>query len=69
LPSYRIPEEVEAGIDAIEVWNARATTLATCPTQGDPRLLQRIRARRPESVGNLPDWISNEQPERTVRPG
>ncbi len=50
LARYRLPEEVAAGIDAIEVWNAAYNT-RWLP---DPRaiaLLQRVRRTRPDVVG------------------
>ncbi len=49
LPNYELPEEVRAGIDAIEVWNASYNT-RYLPDPRAIRLLHDIRARRPEVV-------------------
>lgn len=50
LPDYRIPEEVQAGIDAVEVWNTAYNT-RYLPDPRAIRLLQEIQRRRPEVVG------------------
>jgi hypothetical protein len=52
LARYVLPPEVEAGIDAIEVWNGAFNTRYL----PDPRaiaLLRRVRRRRPEVVGTV----------------
>ena len=50
LPDYRVPEEVRAGIDAIEVWNASYNT-RYLPDPRAIRLLHEMRRTRPEVVG------------------
>lgn len=50
LHRYRIPDEVAAAIDAIEVWNAAYNT-RYLPDPRALRLLGRVRRRRPEVVG------------------
>jgi len=50
LSRYRLPDEVEAGIDAIEVWNASYNT-RYLPDPEAISLLHRVRGRRPEVVG------------------
>ena len=50
LPGYQFPEEVRAGIDGIEVWNAAYNT-RWLPDPRAIRLLQEIRRRRPKVVG------------------
>jgi hypothetical protein len=50
LPRYHLPEEVLNHIDAIEVWNAGYNT-RYLPDPRAMRLLQQVRARRPEVVG------------------
>lgn len=50
LAHYRVPEEVAAGIDAVEVWNASYNT-RYLPDPRAVRLLRRIRRSRPEVVG------------------
>jgi hypothetical protein len=50
LPDYRIPPEVVAGIDAIEVWNAAYNT-RYFPDFRAIRLLRRARRERPGLVG------------------
>ncbi|MEO8140744.1 MAG: hypothetical protein ABI742_13905, partial [Gemmatimonadota bacterium] len=49
LPNYEMPDEVRAGIDAIEVWNASYNT-RYLPDPRAIRLLHRINATRPEVV-------------------
>lgn len=50
LADYRVPGEVLAGIDAIEVWNAAYNT-RFLPDPRAIRLLRDARVRRPELVG------------------
>jgi hypothetical protein len=50
LPRYRIPPEVAAAIDAVEVWNAAYNT-RYLPDPRAVRLLETIRLQRPELVG------------------
>jgi hypothetical protein len=50
LAGYHLPSEVEAGIDAIEVWNASYNT-RYLPDPEAISLLHRVRSRRPEVVG------------------
>jgi len=50
LFNYELPPEVEAGIDAIEVWNASYNT-RYLPDPAAIRLLHRVRRGRPEVVG------------------
>lgn len=50
LANYQIPDEVQRGIDAIEVWNAAYNT-RYLPDPQAVRILQRIRVWRPEVVG------------------
>src|SRR5262245_15128636 len=50
LCRYRLPGEVESGIDAIEVWNATYNT-RYLPDPEAISLLHRVRDRRPEVVG------------------
>ena len=50
LPNYEMPDEVRAGIDAIEVWNASYNT-RYLPDPRAIRLLHQINATRPEVVG------------------
>jgi hypothetical protein len=50
LPRYRIPEDVAAGVDAVEVWNAAYNT-RYLPDPRALRLLEEIRLRWPERVG------------------
>lgn len=50
LADYSVPEEVAAGIDAVEVWNASYNT-RYLPDPRAVRLLRRIRHQRPEVVG------------------
>jgi len=50
LYDYMLPDEVAAGIDAIEVWNAGYNT-RFLPDPNAIRLLQRLRRTRPEVVG------------------
>ncbi|MGE0352565.1 MAG: PHP domain-containing protein [Gemmatimonadales bacterium] len=50
LPKYRVPEEVRAGVDAIEIWNAAYNT-RYLPDPRAIRLLHEIRRSRPEVVG------------------
>ena len=52
LAHYRIPEEVRAGIDAIEVWNAAYNT-RYLPDPRAIRVLHAIRRDRPEVVGTV----------------
>jgi hypothetical protein len=52
LCGYRVPEEVLAGIDAIEVWNASYNT-RYLPDPRAIRLLHTVRAARPEVVGTV----------------
>jgi hypothetical protein len=52
LFKYQTPEEVKAGIDAIEVWNAKYNT-RYLPDPRAIRLLQDIRRTRPEVVGTV----------------
>lgn len=50
LADYQIPDEVQRGIDAIEVWNAAYNT-RYLPDPRAVRLLQQIRISRPGVVG------------------
>jgi PHP domain len=50
LPRYRVPPEVAAAIDAVEVWNAAYNT-RYLPDPRAVRLLETIRVRRPNVVG------------------
>jgi hypothetical protein len=50
LTRYRVPDEVAAGIDAVEVWNAAYNT-RFLPDPRAIRLLERIRRRHPDVVG------------------
>ena len=50
LADYRLPDEVAATIDAIEVWNAAYNT-RFLPDPRALRLLAEVRHRRPEVVG------------------
>jgi hypothetical protein len=50
LPRYRMPDEVAATIDAIEVWNASYNT-RFLPDPRAVRLLAAVRRRRPDVVG------------------
>ncbi len=50
LTDYQVPDEVRAGIDAVEVWNASYNT-RYLPDPQAIRLLHRIRRIRPEVVG------------------
>jgi hypothetical protein len=50
LAKYRVPDEVCAGVDAIEVWNAAYNT-RWLPDPKAIALLQRLRVHRPEVVG------------------
>lgn len=52
LADYRLPAEVAAGIDAVEVWNASYNT-RYLPDPRAIRLLHRIRRTRPEVVGTV----------------
>jgi predicted metal-dependent phosphoesterase TrpH len=52
LFKYQAPDEVRAGIDAIEVWNAKYNT-RYLPDPRAIRLLQDIRRTRPEVVGTV----------------
>ncbi len=47
---YQLPDSVAQAIDAIEVWNAAYNT-RYLPDPAALRLLERVRARRPEVVG------------------
>lgn len=52
LFKYRAPDEVLAGIDAIEVWNAKYNT-RYLPDPLAIRLLHRVRRARPDVVGTV----------------
>jgi hypothetical protein len=52
LFKYQMPDEVKAGIDAIEVWNAKYNT-RYLPDPRAIRLLQDLRRARPEVVGTV----------------
>jgi len=71
LPGYRVPDDVRAGIDAIEVWNASYNT-RYLPDPRAIRLLQEIRTTRPEVVGTAgldQHDASNDRETRVVVPG
>ncbi|HEU4642465.1 MAG TPA: PHP domain-containing protein [Gemmatimonadaceae bacterium] len=52
LARWRIPDEVRAGIDAVEVWNASYNT-RYLPDPRSIRVLHEIRRTRPEVVGTV----------------
>jgi hypothetical protein len=52
LFKYAAPDEVWAGIDAVEVWNAKYNT-RYLPDPRAIRLLHEVRKRRPEIVGTV----------------